>query len=279
MICAWNEFLRVLPEWLRYDVDKQGHDTLQELRLRINKPPELICCKSNDLTGRKVSKDDISYCINAASRYSPWAAESIQQGYITARGGHRIGICGQAIVQDRQLQGMRSITSVCIRIARDFPGLAASLADYTGSMLILGSPGTGKTTLLRDLIRQKSNKYSRCVAVVDERGELFPEEGGFETGSHTDVLTGCGKQEGITMLLRCMGPDIIAVDEITAEADSDALIRAGWSGVELLATAHAKDVCDLNERPIYKKLCDSRLFDWIIILHSDKTWSVERMSS
>ena len=279
MICAWKEFLKILPEWLRNDVDKQGQDTLQELRLRINKPPELICCKSIFLPGRNVSKDDINFCINAASRYSPWAAESIQQGYLTTRGGHRIGICGQAIAESGRIQGVRSASSICIRIARDFPGISAPLTNQKGSVLILGSPGCGKTTLLRDLIRQKSNTYCRCVAVLDERGELFPEEAPFETGSHTDVLTGCGKQEGITMLLRCMGPDVIAVDEITAEADCDALIRAGWSGVELLATAHANDIRDLHNRPVYKKLWESKLFDWIVTLRSDKTWSVERVKS
>ena len=279
MICAWKELLKILPEWLRYDVDKLGRDTLQELRLRLNKPPELICNKSNRLEGRNVSKEDIHFCINAASRYSPWAAETIQQGYLTIRGGHRIGICGQAVMQGSQIHGIRSVTSVCIRIARDFPGVAAQLAGKQGSILIIGRPGCGKTTLLRDLIRQKSNTDSRCVAVLDERGELFPEESGFEAGFHTDVLTSCGKQEGITMLLRCMGPDMIAVDEITAEADCEALIRAGGSGVKLLATAHAESITDLNKRPIYRKLCECRLFDWIVTLQPDKDWSVERVGS
>ena len=279
MICAWKEMIKILPEWLRYDVDCQGRDNLQELRLRLNKPPELICRKSHALHCRTVSKEDITFCINAASRYSPWAAESIQQGYLTIRGGHRIGICGQAVMQGDRNQGFRSVSSLCIRIARDFPGIASKLADKHGSILIIGSPGCGKTTLLRDLIRQRSNTSRRCVGVVDERGEIFPEESGFETGSHTDVLTGCGKPEGITMLLRCMGPNTIAVDEITAEADCDTLIRAGWSGVDLLATAHADNICDLRNRPVYRKLWDSRLFDWIVTLRPDKTWSVERVGT
>ena len=277
MICVWKEFLKILPEWMRSEVDRQGSKALQELRLRIGRPPELVCSKSFQLSGRDVNPEDINYCINTGSRYSPWASESVKQGYLTIRGGHRIGLCGQAVVQCGQIHGIRSVSSICIRIARDFPGLAAPLAQLRGSVLVIGSPGCGKTTLLRDLIRQKGISQGGCVAVVDERGELFPPGSGFDWGERTDVLSGCGKGQGVEMLLRCMGPSAIAVDEITAEEDCDALIRAGWSGVDLLATAHARNISDLNARPIYRKLCQCGLFNWIVTLQPDKTWSVERM--
>lgn len=277
MRCAWTELLKILPEWMRNDVDKQGSDTLQELRLRLGKPPELICRTSYILSAKKVSTDDIHYCMNAASRYSPWAADSIRYGYLTTSGGHRIGICGQAVVQNGQVQTIRSVSSLCIRVARDFPGIAAPLTKKQGAILIIGRPGCGKTTLLRDLIRQKSGCQQGSIAVVDQRGEIFPPEAGFESGQRTDVLTGCSKSDGIDMLLRCMGPAVIAVDEITAEADAEALLRAAGCGVDLLATAHASDLNDLRTRPIYRKLCEFQIFDWIVILQSDKTWSVERM--
>ena len=277
MICAWKDLLMILPEWMRAEVDRQGSGTLQELRLRLDKPPELVSRTTQTWSGRRVKADDLNFCINTASRYSPWASGSVRQGYLTTAGGHRIGICGQAVVQEGQVQGIRSVTSLCIRVARDFPGLAASLIGNKGSVLIIGPPGSGKTTLLRDLIRLKSNSEEGSIAVVDERGELFPPEGGFDTGIRTDVLTGCGKKQGIDMVLRCMGPSAVAVDEITAEEDSDALLRAGWCGVKLLATAHAESPADLNCRPVYRKLCRYKLFDWIVILHPDKTWSVERM--
>lgn len=277
MICAWKEFLRILPEWMRSEVDRQGRTALQELRLRTGKPPELVCGSSCRLSDRNICPDDINYCINTGSRYSPWASESVQRGYLTTSGGHRIGLCGQAVIHGDKIQGIRSVSSVCIRIARDFPGLAASLADRRGSILIIGSPGCGKTTLLRDLIRQRGCAPNRCVAVVDERGELFPPGAGFDTGDRTDVMTGCRKQDGIEMLLRCMGPSAIAIDEITAEEDCDALIRAGHSGVDLLATAHARSISDLYARPIYRKLCQCGLFNWTVTLQPDKTWSVERM--
>lgn len=277
MICAWKDLLGVLPEWMRSGVEMHGREDMQELRLRLDKPPEVIGSRSLCLQGRTVSAADLSHCIHTASRYSPWASESVRQGYLTTPGGHRIGICGQAVIQDGNVQGIRSISSLCIRVARDYPGISGSLWKKTGPILIIGSPGTGKTTLMRDLIRSISDQAGGSIGVVDERGEIFPVEAGFETGNHTDVLTGCGKEAGIDMLLRCMGPRAIAVDEITAETDGEALLRAGRCGVDLLATAHASNLTDLRARPIYRKLWEYELFQWIVILRKDKTWTVERM--
>ena len=115
----------------------------------------------------------------------------------------------------------------------------------------------------------------QIVSVVDERGELFPK--GIPRGNRTDVLTGCGKADGITMLLRNMGPEWIAVDEITAESDCDALIKCSWCGVKILASLHAHSRKDLNNREIYRKLTAAGIFEYLIILSRDKSWRLERM--
>ena len=171
------------------------------------------------------------------------------------------------------MEGIRRPTALCIRVARDFPGLAAPVAGLTGSILILGAPGWGKTTLLRDLIRQKRRKGCQ-VCVVDERGELFPE--GFDFSSGISVLTGCPKAQGIEQMLRTMGPQIIAVDEITAEEDCEALQQAAWCGVNLIATAHAGSLRDFLHRSVYEPLVKQNLFDHLIILHPDRHWHLER---
>lgn len=277
MTCAWKELIAILPEWMRREVDRQGIGTLQELRLRLGKPPAPVGCAFAAAFDRAVTRDDLNFCINTASRYSPWAAESVRNGYLTTAGGHRIGICGQAAVQNGHIQGIRSVTSLCIRVAREFPGISSDLWEKQGSILIIGSPGAGKTTLLRDLIRQLSLNRQGSVAVVDQRGELFPPDAVFDTGPKTDILTGCDKENGIDMVLRCMGPSVIAVDEITAAADAEVLLRAVGCGVALLATAHAASVSDLKARPVYRRLLEYGLFDWLVILQPDKTWSVERM--
>lgn len=275
MNCAWKELLAILPPYIARQADEQGKVGLQELRLRLHQPPELVIGGKSVWGMGNVEEKDLNFTVNVASRYSPWAAQTIARGYLTAPGGHRIGLCGEAVVENGQTKGIRRITSLCVRVARDFPGIAAK-ADRTGSILILGPPGSGKTTLLRDLIRQRSDQGPGSVAVVDERGELFP-TGCFPTGKRTDVLTGCSKVQGIDMALRTMGPAAIAVDEITAEEDCKALVRCCRCGVALLATAHAMDKFDLLNRQVYQPLARSGVFSRILILQPDKSWKTERM--
>ena len=272
MMCAWDQLLGILPKWLSYDVDRHGRTQLQEIRLRLGQVPELNMGKMSLWLDRIVSRDDLNFVINTASGYSPWAASTMASGYITAPGGHRIGICGDAVMIEGRMTGVREIRSLCIRVARDFLGICGSAAKLKGSVLVLGPPGAGKTTLLRDLSR--SMAMSEPVGVVDERGELFP--AGISRGRRMDVITGCRKQEGIEMLIRCMGPVTIAVDEITTDEDCDALVRAGWCGVRLLATAHAESAADLSARPVYRPLISSKLFDHILVLDRDKCWKEER---
>lgn len=274
MTCAWQELLSILPGWIAADADGQGKEKAQEIRLRLGQAPELVCQGGSLWLKGTVRKDDMNFCINTASRYSPWSAQSSSFGYLTAPGGHRIGICGEAVVKDGCMTGIRRVTSLCIRVARDFPGIAGNAATLKGSILLIGPPGSGKTTLLRDLVRQISRE--EFVSVVDERGELFPEH--FSGGTRLDVLRGCPKGDGIDIVMRTMGPQCIALDEITAEADCDALLRAGWCGVRLLATAHAGSIRDLQSRPLYRPLLERRLFDHILVMSRDKTWREERIA-
>lgn len=276
MKCAWNKLLSILPQHMRYEVDRLGKEDLQELRLRLGTGGMMITTKGQFKMNTQTAPEDIRFVVNTASRYSPWSAATAANGYITAPGGHRIGLCGDAVYHDGKVGGIREITSLCIRVARDFPGVAAGIPRDT-SVLILGPPGSGKTTLLRDLIRNVSSYGTGSIAVVDERGELFPREGCFSPGERTDVLTGCDKKSGIDMALRTMGPSCIAVDEITAEEDCRAMIRAGWCGVRLIATAHAMNLEDLRSRPVYRPLAQTNLFETFIILKPDKSWKMERM--
>lgn len=275
MKCAWDNLLAVVPQRLRTEVDRLGRQTLEELHLRLGQPVELLLGGSSYLMNTKASAEDIRFVVNTASRYSPWAAATVSKGYLTATGGHRIGICGECVIQGGQVTTIKEAYSLCIRVARDFPGIGKSAPDR-GSLLILGPPGAGKTTLLRDIIRQRSNR-GMAISVVDERGELFPGGGNFDPGARTDVLYGCNKPQGVELVLRTMGPKCIAVDEITAPEDCQALISALWCGVDLLATAHAADCKDLNARPVYRPLAQTGLFDRVIVLNRDKSWHMERM--
>ena len=274
MICAWKELLEILPPWMRGEIDKLGQDHLQELRLRINSPPELIFPAGFRCGCGIISRDDLNYCINIASQYSPWVAVTSAKGYLTAPGGHRIGLCGEMAHDGTRSAGIREASSLCIRIARDVAHIADRIPASCGSILILGAPGWGKTTLLRDLSRRIAETETVCVA--DERCELFPM--GFTRGKRMDVLTGCPKGEAIELLIRTMGPSYIAVDEITATEDCDALVQAANCGVFLLATAHAASMQDYLSRQVYRRLIENRVFSTLCILKQDKTYTLERIA-
>ena len=181
------------------------------------------------------------------------------------------------LMRPKNLEDYLGQTSV---INPNSPFYKLLMAKRLFSFMLWGPPGCGKTTLLRDLIRQKSVLGQGSVSGVDERQELFPIHKGqacFSTGSDTDVLSGCPKAIGIDAVLRSMSPTWIAVDEITAETDCEALLHAGWCGVNLIATAHAGSLEDLRSRPLYQNLLQCRLFRYAVVLQRDKTWTIERL--
>lgn len=279
MRCAWDRLLGILPQRIRSDVDRLGSDSLQQLHLRLGKQVVLDTSAGHITLKSVTTQEDLKFVVNTASRYSPWTASTAGQGYITAPGGHRIGLCGNCVVQQGTVTGIRDVHSLCIRVARDFRGIAPPLPPKSGSILIIGPPGSGKTTMLRDVIRVISGRCDECIAVVDERGEIFPAECGFETGVNTDVLSFCPKPHGIMMALRTMGALWIALDEITAQNDCIALQQAFFCGVRFVATAHAADILDLRRREMYREILDNGIFETVLVMRQDKSCRCERMAS
>ena len=272
MMCAWDSLLEVLPPGLRGDVDRLGKPGLQELRLRLGREVELVMDSGCVYLDTVVASEDLAFLINAASRYSPWACKSMEEGFLTIAGGHRIGLGGGFACTDTGAIRVQRVTSLCLRVAKDIPGIGKAYADLTGSTLILGPPGWGKTTLLRDLARQIAERHA--VAVIDDRGELFPQ--GFARGKRMDVLSQCPKEQGIDMALRTLGPEVIAVDEVTQMRDCQVLAAAAHCGVRLLATAHGASSQDLTRRDSYKTLVEHQIFDNILVLGGDRTCTLER---
>ena len=280
MICAWNGLYDLLPAELRQKVQKGGGETIQELRLRMGRPVELIRYNDSVFLNRITSKQDLSYVLNAASRYSPWSADTVKDGYITAPGGHRIGLCGEAVIKNGTMEGIRIPSSICIRVAKDYPGIGEDVRFLRGSVLVIGSPGSGKTTLLRDIIRYRSRINLQSICVVDERGELFPMLNGesiFPPGPRTDVMSMCAKPHGVLTVLKTMGPGCIAVDEITSPEDIHAVTQAAWCGVDVLATLHAANIRDMERKELYRSVLDSHVFSKILVMNPDKSWTMERM--
>lgn len=253
----------------------------EELRLRVRYPVSITLPEREMvLPGSPViTSNDLYSVLEIATKASAHTAlERVRQGFVTVRGGHRLGLCGSVVSKDGMIHNMRSISSLNIRIARQIPGIGNELlgairANRTvPSVLVLAPPGAGKTTLLRDLIRGLSSGVAGVplrVGVADERGELGAMWDGvpqLDLGPHTDILDGCSKAEGLMMLLRGMNPQILAVDEITAPGDIDALRTASGCGVSLLATAHGKSIRDLQTKPLYGKLLHNKIFQVLLCI-------------
>lgn len=245
-------------------------NTVREFRMRLGAVPcvdlpegerKLIGCAP-------VTIADLSRTVEIATGASPYAsARSIRQGYITAQGGIRIGLCGRREEGAGENWIYSGLTSVAVRIPREVKGCGRQFCgDDSGSALILSPPGAGKTTLLRDMIRLISNSGQR-VGLCDEREEVsaFTERGpGFDIGEHTDVLSGCSKGEAALQLLRTMTPRWIAMDEITDPADIAACEASFSCGVKILATAHAASDEDLIRNELYSALISRKLFSRLI---------------
>ena len=180
-----------------------------------------------------------------------------------------MGLCGSAVVEDGEVRTLTAFSSLSIRIPREQIGVALPLLKQLTedgrpcSTLILGPPGEGKTTLLRDLIRLFSDCIGLRVALADERGEIAAMYQGIpqlQVGRHTDVMDACPKALAIPALLRAMNPQVIAVDEVALPADVEAMERASHTGTALLATVHARTPDDLLRRPLLSSMMELGIF-------------------
>ena len=253
----------------------------EEIRLRIGRPPKaLIRGKYISLTSKgelvTVDADDINEIIDRATGRSVHTYSSqLGSGFITTPEGHRIGVAGDCYVSSGRIQTIRDISYLNIRIAKPFCGVADSVIDklYSdgfNSTLIISPPGGGKTTLLRDMSASLAQKY--CVSVVDERYEIAGsrKNGRYFDIGDCDVMSGVSKSIGIETLIRSMSPHVIALDEITQEHDVEAICTAAYCGCMFLATAHAHSPKDMEQRPVYKKLLHSGVFNTIIRIDNQK---------
>lgn len=256
--------------------------TVEELRLRVGRPLFVVGPVGEELlAGTRITTETLTTVLELASASSVHTImEQVKKGFVSLRGGHRLGLCGTGVVERGELVNLRELSSLSLRIAREFKGVARpvlpKLWGESGleNTLILSSPGGGKTTLLRDLIRALASGEGcpvRRVGVADERGELGAMAEGQPTmdlGPRSDVMDGCPKAVALTTLLRGMNPQVLAVDEITDPGDVAVVLRAVGCGVNLLATAHGGALSDLDRRPVYRELMAQRVFGRLVLIQN-----------
>lgn len=281
--------LKFLFEQLDYKV----FEDLEEIRLRAEKPlilkiknKEKFLSKSGTLEYKcnnsyMVSQRDIQNTLERISDYSIYSVEEeLKNGFITIDGGHRIGISGSIIMENNKIKGFRNVTGMNIRKSSEYKGCADKVINYIvnkdiiKSTMIISPPGCGKTTILRDIIRQLSDGKENFfpgmnVSIVDERNEISASYNGIpqkDVGIRTDVLSCCKKASGMLLLLRSMAPKVIAVDEIGGQDDTKAIEEIMNCGVKIICTAHGSSVEEIMKNPDIKRLLEKKVFEVLIVL-------------
>ncbi len=269
---------------------------IQEIRMRNQRPLELFTAagirflsSSGTLTpqpeqGIVVHPEDLARAFQAVCAYSVHSHEQdLAEGFVTIKGGCRVGICGTAVLRPEQPMSLRNISSLNFRIAGAYPGIAASVWQQIGrsggGFLIAGQVGSGKTTFLRDFCRLLGNTCH--VALVDERGEIASMHHGtvqHDVGLLTDVLDGYPRHIGILTALRVLSPQYIVCDEISTAADADAMLQANGCGIRFAATCHAGSVEEVRQRPVLEQLLAANLFQYCIFLRDGQVQTVRRLA-
>lgn len=278
--------LPYLGDKIRQAVERsEMKNKIQEIRFRLNRAmtvyfqgKEYFLTPQGGITefpqlGITVTHQDIDFSLKAVCDYSIHSYQrEISEGFMTIKGGNRVGICGTAVIRDNKIETLKYINGLNFRVAREIYGSADEILekcflDGVNSVLIIGSPSSGKTTVLRDLCRQLGK--ARKISVIDERGELAAVYQGIpqnDVGICADVFDGYPKQLGILTAIRVMSPEIIAVDEIGSDADCLAIESAIHTGVKILATAHASSTDELHRRKALKSLLKQNAFSKVVLL-------------
>lgn len=262
--------------------DRLNKEQVYELRIKIGKPILVYSKYGESIINYISTKEDMKSIMQKVSNYSLYAyEEDIRQGFITIKGGHRIGIAGECVMEKGEVKTIRNISSVNIRICREVIGCSNKVMKYITSAykvyntIIISPPKCGKTTILRDIARNISSGMpslgiaGKKVAVIDERSEIgacyfgIPQS---DLGIRTDVLDNCLKREGLIMAIRSLSPEVLICDEIGTKGDIEALIMAFNSGVNIITTIHGFTIEDLYKRRVLSDLLDNEILERVIIL-------------
>ena len=293
-----NQVLQYFPLEIYLQISKlieeseKVADSIQEIRIRTNKPIALKVENSNRILKHKVTQEEVLRIFERICEGSIYSyRKQICEGYITVKGGHRVGITGNVAMEDDKVININYISSLNFRIARQVLDCSNELLKYIINIddsniyntLIVSPPGYGKTTILRDAIRKLSNGIKeinfrgRTIGLVDERGEIAAMYKGIpqnDVGIRTDVIDNISKDKGMHMLVRSMSPEIISCDEIGSNADLEAINYAICSGVKGIFTAHGKSIEEISLNNNLAELLKKYLIERIVFLDTNKKGSI-----
>lgn len=259
--------LSYLPTYILKELKSFGLENIDEVRLRDNLKVSVLVKGQKRTLGVSVkSSVDIEETVYNACKRSIYSYdEDIKNGFITTDKGERIGLAGEFVLKDNKVVTIKNFSSLVIRIPREVIGFSKRYFDNVFSncsVLIYSKPGAGKTTFLRDLIKNISNLNIFNVVVIDERNEIASKTNkkGFDLGENVDVLTYSTKPYGFNQAIRTLNPDFIATDELSNDEDAFGVLRAILGGVKVIATTHASNIREIKENSFLKYLLKIRAF-------------------
>lgn len=295
-----DEIINSLSLNLREKIKTIQEENIEEIRLRINKPliingnqTDYFYNENKKKLDRNmdkayiVTKEDVDQTFQILCKYSIHSfMDDIKKGFVTLRGGHRVGIVGKAIVENGSVENIKHVSSLNIRVSREVKNCSDKVMGHIiksstkiNNTIIISPPQCGKTTLLRDIVRNLSNGNEKFnfkginVALIDERNEIAGSYLGIpqmDVGIRTDIIETCPKDVGIMMVLRSMSPNVIVTDEIGTEKDIKALYTALNGGVGLITTVHGDSIEDIRNRKELNRLLDEELFKKVILLSAKR---------
>lgn len=298
----FNLLLDYFPENIKnplLNLSPELKASVQEIRLRAGRPLTLTIGGSQFFVSNSgtymlpradslyVTSADLKECFLKLCKHSVYSHSSeLCEGFISLENGHRAGICGKVVSLNGKIESVRDISSINLRIAKEIPHSADEILKlYSGGgILICGGPGTGKTTLLRDICRQLAGGDFggfKKVAIIDSRGEIAAVKGGIpnaDIGGTADVITGVPKAKGIEMALRTLFPDVIVFDELGNMEEVSAVIQSFNSGVTVITTAHVGNTGDLFKRPSVSALLKTGAIEWVVLCNKDFTFKIKKLS-
>lgn len=268
-----HKIMEILPNTIKAHMQDIDMDNLTEIRLRVNQKLRLRYGTKEIEKPYNIELQDITDILKKVSTNSIYSIQNeINNGYITAPGGNRIGLVGEVVIDNSEIKNIKNIFSMNVRLCHEVIGCSNCIINtiYKNkeilNTLIISPPGCGKTTILRDIVRTISND-GKNVGLVDERNEIAAVHKGVATldvGTRTDIISNVNKPYGINILTRSMGLDVIATDEIGSKEDIQAVVHAMQSGIKVIATAHGGS--DNNLPYDLQNLINQGYFDAVIYL-------------
>ena len=283
----YDEIYKILPKEISNIVKQYlQEDAVQEIRIKSGKPVILNLSYGDKVLDYRTTSEDLKFMMAKVSNYSLYAfEEEIKQGYITLKGGHRVGLAGECVISNGEVRTIKNISSLNIRICREIIGSSNKIMNLITNnnrvynTLIVSPPKCGKTTILRDIAKNisngmyKINLSGKKVTIVDERSEIAACYNGvpqMNVGIRTDILDNCLKKSGMIMAIRSLSPEVLICDEIGTKGDLEALNMAFNSGVNVIVTVHGYDIADVYGRAVFKDLIDNCILERIILLSNRK---------